>query len=482
MGEVQFGTSGLRGPAEALLDGAAKAHALGFAKMLKTAHRVADGAPVFIGEDRRNSSPALAKLCAQALVMGGLTPVRVGQVPTPALALHTMAQGAPCLMVTGSHIPADRNGLKFYRPDGEIDKADEAAIREASLLQAGVQDSGSHAVDEMTARVIRDAYLARYRNLFPDGFCAGLRIGIHDHSSVGTPWIAEILEGFGAQVFRFGGSDTFVAVDTEAVPQAMLDDIRAQAHAFRLDAVISTDGDADRPFVADEQGQQVRGDALGLLCARQLNATTLVTPVTSNSALEDQGAGIKIVRTKVGSPFVIAAMAETAAGGAVIGFEANGGVLTGRGLTLDGHRLDPLPTRDSTLPILTALLATVRAGQPLSQVVSRLGLRAAASNRLKDFPVSRSLAILRHLRASDENRAAFVAKLGSHRGAIARIEDIDGLQIFLTTKQMIHVRPSGNAPELRCYAEAETISVAQSLMNAGLECLAAWPEPLVESD
>ncbi len=63
-----------------------------------------------------------------ALKHAGLVPVDCGFIPTPALALYAMSRKRASLMVTGSHIPADRNGIKFYRPDGEIDKNDELHI------------------------------------------------------------------------------------------------------------------------------------------------------------------------------------------------------------------------------------------------------------------------------------------------------------------------------------------------------------------
>ena len=77
----------------------------------------------------------------------------------------------------------------------------------------------------------------------------------------------------------------------------------------------------------DETGALIRGDVLGILTAKFLGAETVVTPVTSNSSIEGTGYFRHVVRTKVGSPFVIAGMAEAA--GIVVGFEANGGVLLG---------------------------------------------------------------------------------------------------------------------------------------------------------
>ncbi|MBF4249068.1 phosphomannomutase, partial [Vibrio anguillarum] len=83
---------------------------------------------VAIAIDNRPSSNAMAKACVVALQQLGIKAVYYGVVPTPALAYIAQKDNVPAIMVTGSHIPFDRNGLKFYRPDGEISKADELVI------------------------------------------------------------------------------------------------------------------------------------------------------------------------------------------------------------------------------------------------------------------------------------------------------------------------------------------------------------------
>src|SRR5690606_2121409 len=105
------------------------------------------GGKVFLGRDFRYSSPAIAEDCAAAIAQFGLEAVDCGTIPTPALACHAMAAGCGAIMVTGSHIPVDRNGLKFYLPGGEISKADEAGII-AALSDAPVPDSSQAIQDE----------------------------------------------------------------------------------------------------------------------------------------------------------------------------------------------------------------------------------------------------------------------------------------------------------------------------------------------
>ncbi len=102
-----------------------------FVGMLSEAGKLHRGDKVFVGRDLRPSSPAIAALCMAAIEDAGFQPVDCGVLPTPALSNYAISQQAPSIMVTGSHIPVDRNGLKFYRADGEIDKNDESAISAA---------------------------------------------------------------------------------------------------------------------------------------------------------------------------------------------------------------------------------------------------------------------------------------------------------------------------------------------------------------
>src|SRR5690606_4771487 len=129
---LKFGTSGLRGLSSELAGPASALYVRAFARHLLESGQAKPGDTVLVGRDFRESSPTIAAIAMDALHAEGLHPADCGTPPTPALALMGLARRAACLMVTGSHIPADRNGIKFYRPDGEIDKDDEAAITRAA--------------------------------------------------------------------------------------------------------------------------------------------------------------------------------------------------------------------------------------------------------------------------------------------------------------------------------------------------------------
>ncbi|MGU3559389.1 phosphomannomutase [Methylobacterium radiotolerans] len=462
MSSLKFGTSGLRGLVSDLVGGPCYAYASAFFRSVS-----GDGPRVVvIGRDLRDSSPSLAATVAQAAAANGFAAIECGPLPTPALALEATRRGAFAVMVTGSHIPEDRNGLKFYRPEGEITKADEAAIL------AALADGTRAAMPAATATPEPDAvarYRRRYSDAFPSGTLVGLRVAVYQQSSVARDLLADLLAGLGAHVTPIGRSATFVPIDTEAHrPEdvAFICDVMASGD---FDALVTTDGDADRPLVADEAGRIVRGDVLGLITACFLGADAVVVPVTAGSALEHSGGFKQVLRTKVGSPFVIAGMEQAQRSGAaiVVGFEANGGFLLGSDITRDGRTLPALPTRDAMLPILATLAATRAAGTSLADLVTSLDAGEMASDRLPNTPSDRSGAFLARL--SDAGfRTAFLQPVGSPQN----IDQQDGIRIGLDGGRTIHFRASGNAPELRCYAEAKSGTEAQDLVRWGLAAAA----------
>ncbi|OJT97160.1 MAG: phosphomannomutase [Rhizobium sp. 63-7] len=472
---LKFGTSGLRGLSIDLKGRASALYATAFARHMLESGHAKPGDEILVGRDFRDSSPEIAAICFGALERAGFAPVDCGTIPTPALALYGIGRKAASLMITGSHIPADRNGIKFYRPDGEIDKNDEAAINaQAELLRADAAaldetpGSGRDAAADALA-----AFRARYTVLLPEGALSGLKIGVYQHSTVARDLFVDLLQHFGAEVVVLGRSETFIPVDTEAVSPDTVALLKAWAIQHRLDAIVSADGDGDRPLLSDETGEPLRGDLLGLITANFLNAAVVVTPVTSNSGIEAAGA-FSVVRTRVGSPFVIAGMNEALAAGksGVMGFEANGGLLTASPFTVNGVTLAPLPTRDSVLPVLAALFEAKKAGLALSAFAGGYRLPFADADRLENFPVETSAALMAHLRGSQAALDAFLAPLGT----VAATSDIDGLRITLDDGRIVHLRPSGNAPEMRCYVEAETVDAAKSLLRQGLELIRGWSE------
>ncbi|MCP1211021.1 phosphomannomutase [Devosia subaequoris] len=455
---LKFGTSGLRGLAVELEGRAARQYTAAFLRHLASTGQTGMG-QVFLGHDFRPSSRAILHDCAIAIRHAGLDAVDCGALPTPALALHAQARGCAAIMVTGSHIPADRNGLKFYSPNGEIGKPDEKGI--VDWLDYGdIPDINVALANE--ADQARERYFERFTSFLPENTLTGMRIGVFEHSTVARDLLGRVLRHFGAETVSLGRIDGFVPVDTESFNDPVFKRVPGWIAEYWLDAVVSADGDGDRPLLVDEKGQFIRGDVLGLLAARHLHAESVVTPVTSNSAIEDLDLFDKVVRTRVGSPFVIEAM-KTATG-AVVGFEANGGTLIGNGVSSFGGRLKNLETRDAIVPILSAFGESLRLRMTVSELIADLPLKHALADRLQNVPSDSSAAFLNRLRQD----ATYAARIFDRWG-VSRHADIDGLQFWTQSGDMVHFRASGNAPELRCYVEANSLARAEELVTWGLE-------------
>lgn len=438
----KFGTSGLRGLVVELTDALCADYAQAFLQGVDT-----DGS-VLIGRDLRDSSPRIAAAVAMGTARAGLRAIDCGVLPTPALALAATTRGTAAIMVTGSHIPADRNGLKFYTRHGEITKTDETAI---STGVAGLGPQANMSIQIETDVTPLAVFTDRYTAYFAPDALAGMRIGVYEHSSAAQSCLAPILTALGAVAVPLGRSDTFIPVDTEALDPDTQGMLAGWATEHALDAVVSTDGDADRPMLADAQGRVIPGDRLGPLTAKALGATTLVTPVSSNT-LADLIEGMTVHRTKIGSPYVIAGMEAALAGGAndVVGYEANGGFLIGFTATSGDRSLAPLMTRDCILPILAPLSLARAAGVTMAEINATLPPRFTAADRLVGVETDKSRALIARLYADQTTQETLLAPYG----AIADIDDTDGFRATFGDGLIIHLRPSGNAPECRVYVEA----------------------------
>ncbi|HIF9248497.1 TPA: phosphomannomutase [Photobacterium damselae] len=454
---ILFGTSGARGLVEQFTSDVCAAFTHAFISSLQNQF---DFSQVAIAVDNRPSSPAMAQACAKAVQQLGLEVVYYGVVPTPALAYVSMQNNIPCIMVTGSHIPFDRNGLKFYRPDGEINKADEQAILNAMVEFEVITDLPVLTASDKAA----SEYIERYTSLFDSQMLAGKRIGIYEHSSAGRELYAPMFEALGAEVVALERSDEFVPIDTEAVSEADKQKAKQWSKEYNLDFIFSTDGDGDRPLVADENGNWLRGDILGLLCADAMNIKALAVPVSCNTAIESCERFNHVTRTKIGSPYVIAEFDELAKKyNSVAGFEANGGFLLGSDTSVNNKEIKALPTRDAVLPAL--MLLGLAKEKPIYELVSSLPQRFTHSDRIQNFATEKSLNILARAK---EDPFSFLQKLMFNDVNVESIDTTDGLRIVLASGNVIHFRPSGNAPELRCYAESATIEHANDLVETAL--------------
>jgi phosphomannomutase len=464
---INFGTSGVRALVVELTPEVVHAFTTAFINYLRATNQLGSAGRIVLAHDLRPSSPTIASACIAAIQDAGLTAEYAGAVPTPALALRAQTAGSPGIMVTGSHIPFDRNGIKFYTALGEILKADEEGIRSANFdLPDVTRQAYPVSLPLVDGEALR-SYRTRYIDFFDSHLLHGWRIGLYEHSSVARDFLRELLATLGADVVELGRSDSFVPIDTEAVSANDRARARAWCQEQGLDAVVSTDGDADRPLVFDEHGECIRGDVIGILTARLLAADAVVTPVSSNTALEKSGWFKRTARTRIGSPYVIEGMQRMVEEGAasVVGYEANGGFLVGARVDVSGKALEALPTRDAVLPVLALFALAASQGTKLSSLPGLLPERHTASDRLRDIPTEISKRLIHDLMTDSVRRDDFFCDIGH----VSSVDSTDGYRATLDNGEILHIRPSGNAPELRCYTEASTATRAAFLLNWGLD-------------
>lgn len=594
---VLFGTSGLRAPDENLTDMETYINTEGFIEYLISLGSDNDGIKrgdiIDVAADFRPSSKVdrIPRAIAAAIKDSGCLINYCGNLPTGAVTNYGMRNGRASLMVTGSHNPYGQNGIKFNKPNGEILKPEEkpilahvAKIRKMVYRQDAAESlfdmNGSFKTqsalstaqremlryaDERLAKTnidekARTEYIERF-DVF--GKFGGERVVVYwDQTTVGQEVQPEILERAGFKVvhayeldekYRMNSGDDFLAVDTEKpdkpIPQfenktlkGVLRDIATKAKAKEeygesVFAVITSDGDADRPVFSGENGEFLMGDKLGVLVSMFLRPDFVSVPATCNSAAVEMLTQMGIIvqnETQVGSPYIIAEMnnyMEQVPNGKAAGYEANGGYLTGSDWIINGRTLPKLPTRDAMFPILCALKLAIDGAEdkvpPASKVsdLSKLFTRDTAPDSLDDKtpgfkgytpeeggqilasfspadagiykvdfqtrtmlykgPITYTagamyrnakpdVSVDTYMLEAKANLEKFFTKERGF-GAISRITYTDGVRIFFENGDIVHFRRSGNEAIFRFYPEASTIERATAMMEM---CLIIMPEIL----
>lgn len=484
---LKFGTSGLRGLVTNMTDLECWLHARAFLRYARLSGGMSE---VALGGDFRASTPRIMRAVGFAIREEGCSIRFQGVIPTPALTLFGISLGIPGIMVTGSHIPDDRNGIKFNLPGGEILKSDESGIMEQyRLLKAEEAGKGLFTPDgwiredvDCSLPETESLALEMYRRRLVDFFgagkktLAGARVVFYQHSSTSRQVIPEILEELGAEVFRRGYSDSFIPVDTEAVED--LERLSGWIAEHRADALFSTDGDGDRPLVVDDTGCFIRGDILGIAVADFLGADTVVTPVSCSTSLERCGKFSRILRTRIGSPFVVEGMGGVTSGHrVVVGYEANGGFLTASEVPprVGGGYLSPLPTRDAALPAIAALVSAREKGLSLSGLVNTLPARYSDAELKRGVPAETGSKVMEFMLAG--GKGLLERKFAESCGGVESTDNTDGYRILFSGGDIVHFRPSGNAPEFRCYTESDSREKAAALAKMGIE----WVRELIQN-
>ncbi|GGW99196.1 phosphoglucosamine mutase [Streptomyces noursei] len=442
-----FGTDGVRGVANADLTAelalglsVAAAHVLAEAGTFEGHRPVA-----VVGRDPRASGEFLEAAVVAGLASAGVDVLRVGVLPTPAVAYLTGALGADLgVMLSASHNPMPDNGIKFFARGGhkladELEDRIEETYRGHSAGEPWERPTGAGVGRVTDYDEGFDKYVAHLVGVLPNRL-DGLKIVIDGAHGAAARVSPEAFARAGAEVVTIGTEPDGLNIN-DACGSTHLDKLRSAVLEHGAALGVAHDGDADRCLAVDHAGNAVDGDqilavlALGMREAGTLRKNTVVATVMSNLGfkLAMEGAGIDLVQTAVGDRYVLE---EMKAHGYALGGEQSGHVIV----------LDHATTGDGTLTGLMLAARVAATGRSLADL-------AGAMERLPQ--------ILINVPDVDRSRVASSAELAT---AVAEAER----ELGATGRVLL--RPSGTEPLVRVMVEAADIeqarAVAQRLADA----------------
>ncbi len=443
-----FGTDGVRGVAGrdltaglAMQVAAAAAQVLGTAGAFAEARSAGRRPVAVVGRDPRASGEFLEAAVVAGLASSGVDVLRLGVVPTPAVAYLTADVGAELgVMLSASHNPAPDNGIKLFALGGlklpdAIEDEIELSIRAAAQDLASAGAAGDATAPRAGFGRVRDAaadaerYLDHLLSTLADPGAglplAGLRVVVDCAHGAASELAPRLLRRAGADVIAIGAAPDGLNIN-DGCGSTALGAAAAAVTEYRADAGFAYDGDADRCLAIDADGQVVDGDqilavlALSMREAGQLAGDTVVTTVMANLGFRKamQSAGIDVIETPVGDRYVLEAMRK---GQFALGGEQSGHVIM----------LDHATTGDGLLTSLQLLSVLARRGQPLS-AVARVMAR---------YPQ-----VLINVPGVDK---ALVASSGELTAAVTAAE------AELGASGRVLVRPSGTEHAVRVMVEAQ---------------------------
>ncbi|MEU9332055.1 phosphoglucosamine mutase [Streptomyces sp. NPDC048290] len=435
-----FGTDGVRGVANADLTAemalglsVAAAHVLAEAGTF-AGHR----ATAVVGRDPRASGEFLEAAVVAGLASAGVDVLRVGVLPTPAVAYLTGALGADLgVMLSASHNAMPDNGIKFFARGGhklpdEIENRIESVYEEHRTGAPWDRPTGA-GVGRVREYVEGfDQYVAHLIGVLPNRL-DGLKIVLDEAHGAAARVSPEAFSRAGAEVITLGAEPDGLNIN-DGCGSTHLDQLRAAVVEHGADLGIAHDGDADRCLAVDHTGAEIDGDqilavlALAMRERDALRSDTVVATVMSNLGfkLAMEREGIAVVQTGVGDRYVLEEMKEH---GFALGGEQSGHVII----------LDHATTGDGTL---TGLMLAARVAQ------SGVSLRELAKvmERLPQVLVN----------VPDVDKAR-VGSSGDVAAAVAEAERELGVS------GRVLLRPSGTEPLVRVMVEAEDIEQARSV-------------------
>ncbi|GAA3965475.1 phosphoglucosamine mutase [Actinomadura viridis] len=430
-----FGTDGVRGLANRDLTAPlAMDLSVAAARVLGEAGAFEGHRPVaVVGRDPRASGEFLEAAVVAGLASAGVDVLRLGVLPTPAVAYLTHALDADLgVMLSASHNPAPDNGIKFFDRSG-YKLADEIEDRvEATLGRPWDPPTGSGVGRVRDAHGAVEQYVAHLLSTLPVSL-DGLRVVVDCAHGASSDVAPEALRRAGADVITIGAAPDGLNINS-GCGSTDLEALRKAVREHSADAGIANDGDADRCLAVTATGEAVDGDqimailALDLRESGRLAADTVVATVMSNLGFKIamREAGITVVETAVGDRYVLEAMKE---GGYSFGGEQSGHVIM----------LEHATTGDGVLTGLHLLAAMARRGRPLDEL-------AKAMTRLPQ--------VLINVKGVDKSRAGTSPEL-AEAVAAAETELGDGGRVL--------IRPSGTEPMVRVMVEAASEEQARSV-------------------
>lgn len=439
-----FGTDGVRGVANRELT-AELALALGAAAARHLASSTGPGRRVaVIGRDPRASGEMLEAAVIAGLSSEGVDALRVGVLPTPAVAYLTGAYDADFgVMISASHNPMPDNGIKIFGPGGhKLDDDTEDQIENLVAAGPGLRPVGAGIGRVLDAEDAAERYL-RHVGKASTSRLDGLTVVVdcaHGAASVAAP---SAYRAAGARVIAINAEPNGLNIN-DRCGSTHLDALRAAVIAHRADLGIAHDGDADRCLAVDANGELVDGDtimvvlALAMKEAGELASDTLVATVMSNLGLHlaMRAAGVTVRTTGVGDRYVLE---ELRAGDYSLGGEQSGHiVMPALGSTGDG--------------IVTGLRLMTR----MVQTGSSLATLAAAMQTLPQ--------VLINVEVVDKATAAVAPSVQT---AVAQAET------ELGDTGRILLRPSGTEPLIRVMVEAADQDIAQRLATTVADAVGA---------
>jgi len=438
-----FGTSGIRGDAKKLFNDQFCFDIGRTFSIFLEDHR--ERGDIAIGIDPRESSERIKDSIVDGILYENENRRIFDEGISPAPAInyilivdHSIAGG---IMVTGSHIRRDFNGVKFFYQHMEILKEYEKKIEK-------IYEDIKEKVDYKNIGK-RHKYNMIYRDNRANEFYQKMLLGI---AGSYPKWKIVLDLGNGCQskvmpeLFKKLGVDTviinnipqpdkFIARDTET--EDAVKGLQEKVIEEKADLGIAFDGDGDRAVFVDKDGKFIPGDYIGTLIAKYSNSPVVITPINTSQIVEHIGK--TVIRTKVGSPYVIEAMEKNMA---TFGFESNGG----------GISKEIMMSRDAGSVMIKILNILNKTGKTLNILIDEFPQSFICKTKV-DCPINIYPIILKSVR---------------EKFAGIRIDDIDGLKIWKDDDCWILFRPSSNAPEFRVFAEANSREEALKLCKEGI--------------